>query len=105
MRIAVLASAVVSIVSGVLQLIFVMWAGEASLHLGSPIRGHGGIADLFAGHPRQSLIKGQYQAALQVIDTLEVSLYVHMAGGALLILLGAVLGLVYLRPTAFGPRR
>lgn len=95
MRLTILMAGIASIVAGISQLIFVMWAGEASWHLGSPIRQHGRMADLFVGHPRQSAIEGQHEAALRVINTLEVSLDVHMIGAALLLAVGVLL--LYLR--------
>lgn len=97
MKLSILVVGVASILAGISQLIFTIWAGEASWHLGSPIRQHGRIAGLFAGHTHQSAIQGQHEAALRVIDTLEVSLNVHLIGGCLLLALGLLL--LYLRFT------
>jgi len=95
MKLTILFAGIASIVAGISELIFTVWAGEASWHLGSPIRQHGRIAGLFAGHPHQSAIEGQHATALRVIDTLEVSLTVHMIGGGLLLAVGVLL--LYLR--------
>jgi hypothetical protein len=95
MKLTILFAGIACIVTGISELIFTVWAGEASWHLGSPIRQHGRIAGLFAGHPHQSAIEGHHATALRVIDTLEVSLTVHMIGGGLLLAVGVLL--LYLR--------
>lgn len=97
MKLSILVAGVASILAGIFQLIFTIWASEDSWHLGSPIRQHGHITGLFAGHPHQTAIQGQHEAALRVIDTLEVSLHVHLIGSCLLLALGFLL--LYLRFT------
>ena len=88
MRPAIYILGIASLLAGILQLIFAMWAGEASWHLGSPMRLRGDISRYFEGHARQSLIESQYRVGLRVIDTLSTSIDVHFISGVLLVVLG-----------------
>ena len=96
MRITILCIGIVQLAAGILQLWFVLWAGEASLHLGSPIRNRGGdISHWIADQSQQSAASYLHKVTLQVIDTLRVSLDVHLFFGALLLALGCATLCIY----------
>lgn len=88
MRITILCIGIAQFAAGILQLWFAVWAGESSLHLGSPIRNRGDISHWISDQSQQSTASYLHQAALQVIDTLRLSLDVHLLFGALFIALG-----------------
>jgi hypothetical protein len=95
MRITILCIGIVQLAVGILQLWFVLWAGEASLHLGSPIRNRGDISHWIADQSQQSAASYQHEATLQVIDTLRVSLDVHLLLGAVFLVLGCATLCIY----------
>jgi hypothetical protein len=95
MRIAILCCGIVQFVAGILQLWFVLWAGEASLHLGSPVRNRGDISHWLSNQSQQSTASYLHQTTLQVIDTLRISLDVHLLFGGLLIALGCAMICIY----------
>ena len=95
MKITILSIGIVQLAAGILQLWFVLWAGEASLHLGSPIRNRGDISHWIADQSQQSAASYLHEATLQVIDTLRVSLDAHLLFGALLLALGCAMLCIY----------
>lgn len=106
MRTLCLLLGILSMAAGLGLVIFTLWAGEASLHLGSPLRLYGDLSHLIeAEGPRQRAVS-LYRAGLRVIDVLETSLGVHLASAALFVALGLCLLLMVrvLRPQASRPR-
>lgn len=91
MRTLCLLSGVLSSAADFGLIIFVVWAGEASLHLGSPLRLHGDFSHLVeAGAPGRR-VANLHRVGLQVIDVLDTSLGVHVASAALFVALGLFL--------------
>lgn len=81
----------VSIAVGLGLVIFCFWAGEASLHLGSPLRLHGDSSHLVeAGETGRRALE-LHRVGLQVIDVLDTSLGVHLVSAALFVALGLFL--------------
>jgi len=95
MRITIWCIGIVQLAAGILQLWFVLWAGEASQHLGSSILKRGDISHWIADKSQQSAAASLHQATLQVIDTLRLSLDVHFLFGALFIALGCATFCIY----------
>jgi len=95
MRITILCIGIVQLAAGILQLWFVLWAGEASLHLGSPIRNRDEISHWITDQSQQSAASYLHEATLQVIDTLRLSLDVHLLFGTLLLALGCATLCIY----------
>lgn len=95
MRITIWCIGIVQLAAGILQLWFVLWAGEASQHLGSSILRRGDISHWIADKSQQSAAASLHQTTLQVIDTLRLSLDIHFLLGALFIALGCATFCIY----------